>query len=151
MKNTARPELPLAPYQTDDNTPLSYVTDWLEQMWMDSKEYNEILRAHLEALEPECRWCFAIDMERVKGEVIAQYDFEDGMVLHLACPRCGGEWSEYIRVFTGEYLRDRIYRLHPEFEGKKVDQEFEEAVQRLWPEHPDGPPKLYRVGLAPEN
>jgi hypothetical protein len=90
-------------------------------------------------------------MERVKGEEIAQYDFEDGMLIHLWCPRCGGEWSEYIRVFTGEYLRDRIYNLHPELKGRNVDQEFKEAVHRLWPRHPDGPPKLYRVELVPEN
>ena len=118
---------------------------------MDDKAFDELLRTHLEAVEPECRSCFAIDMERVTGETIAQYDFEDGMLLHLSCPRCGGEWSEYIRVFTGEYLRDRIRRLHPELEGRNVDQEFDEAIDRLWPEHPNGPPKLYRVGLAPKN
>jgi hypothetical protein len=120
-------------------------------MQMDNNEFNEILRAHLEAVEPECRWCFAIDMERVKGETIAQYDFEDGMLLHLSCPRCGGERSEYIHVFTGEYLRDRIYSLQSELKGKNVGQEFEEAIHQLWPEHPDGPPKLYRVQLAPKN
>jgi len=41
--------------------------------------------------------------------------------------------------FEGGYLRDCIYRLHPEFEGGNVDQQFEEAIDRLWPEHPDGP------------
>jgi hypothetical protein len=118
---------------------------------MDDKAFDELLRTHLEAVEPECRWCFAIDMERVTGETIAQYDFEDGMLLHLSRPRCGGEWSEYIRVFTGGYLCDCIRRLHPELEGRNVDQEFDEAIDRLWPEHPNGPPKLYRVGLAPKN
>jgi len=118
---------------------------------MNSKEFDEAVRAHLEALEPECRWCFAIDLERVNGDVIAQYDFEDGMVLHLLCPRCGGEWSEYIRVFTGEYLRDRIRALHPELPRTAVDQKFAEAIRRVWPEHPDGPPKLYGVELAPDD
>jgi len=118
---------------------------------MDNSEFDEVLRAHLEVAEPECRWCFAIDMERVKGEIIAQHDLPDAMLLHLSCPRCGGEWSEYIRSFTGEYLRGRIYSLHPELEGRNVDQEFEEAIDRLWPEHLDGPPKLYHVLLAPES
>lgn len=118
---------------------------------MDKNGFDEVLRVHLEAVEPECRWCFAVDIEKVQGKTIAQYDFEDGMLIHLSCPRCGGEWSEYIRVFTGEYLRDRIYSLHPELKGKNVDQEFEVAVHRLWANHPDGPPKLYRVQLAPKN
>jgi len=73
---------------------------------MDNNEFDEVLRAHLEAVEPECRWSFAIDMESIKGEIIAQHDLPDAMMLHLSCLRCGGEWSEYIRGFTGEYLRD---------------------------------------------
>jgi len=91
-------------------------------MQMDNNEFDGLLRAHFATVEPECRWCFAIDMERVTGETIAQYDSQDGMLLRLSCPRCGGEWSEYIRVFTGEYLRDRIYSLHLELEGRNVDQ-----------------------------
>ena len=31
------------------------------------------------------------------------------------------------------------YRLHPEFKGENVDQQFEEAIDRLWPEHPNDP------------
>ena len=94
---------------------------------------------------------FAIDMERVKGEIIAQYNFPDAMLLHLSCSRCGGEWSEYIRGFEGEYLRNRIYRLHPELRGPNGDEEFGEIIHRLWPEHPNGPPKLYRALLIPED
>jgi len=118
---------------------------------MEESELKDILRAHLEAVEPECRWCFAIDMERVKGEIIAQYDFSDAMVLLLSCPRCGGYWTEYVRGFNGEYLRDRVNKLHPELKRENVDQESEEAANRLWPDHPDGPRKLYRVLLAPKN
>lgn len=117
---------------------------------MEDNEFKDILRAHLEAVEPECRWCFAVDMERVKGEIIAQYDFPDATLLHLSCPRCGGEWSEYIRGFQREYLRNRIYKLHPQLERRNEDQQFRETIRRLWPEHPDGPPKLYRALLAPE-
>jgi len=118
---------------------------------MDNSQFDAVLRAHMEAGDPECRWCFAIDMERVKGEIIARHDAPDAMLLHLSCPRCGGEWSEYIRGFEGGYLRDRIFRLHPELEEEDVDQAFEEAIGRLWPEHPDGPPKLYRAVLAPKD
>jgi hypothetical protein len=31
------------------------------------------------------------------------------------------------------------YGLHPEFEGENVDQRFEEAIDRLWPEHANSP------------
>ncbi len=118
---------------------------------MGKNKFDALLRAHLEALDPECRWCFAIDMKRVKGVEISRHDSPDAMLLHFFCPRCLGEWSEYIRGFEGEYLRNRIYKLHPELEGKNVDQEFEEAIGRLWPEHPDGPPKLYRGILVPKD
>jgi hypothetical protein len=36
-------------------------------------------------------------------------------------------------------------------EGRNVDQEFQEAIDRLWPESPDDPPNLYRGLLAPED
>jgi hypothetical protein len=52
-------------------------------MWMSNTGFNEVRGDHLEAVEPECRWCFAIDMERVKVETITQYDFEDALLLHL--------------------------------------------------------------------
>lgn len=115
---------------------------------MDNNQFDAVLTAHLEALDPECRWCFAIDMERVKGEIIGRHNAPDAMLLHLSCPRCGGEWSEYIRIVGEEYLRDRIKRLPPELEGKNIYQECREALDRLWPEYPDGPPKLYRGVLA---
>jgi hypothetical protein len=118
---------------------------------MDDKQFDNVLRAHLEAVDPECRWCFAISKERVKGEIIAQHDFPDAMLLHLSCPRCGGEWSEYIQGFQGEYLRSRISTLYPELEGESAEQAFEQAIGRLWPEHPDGPPKLYRALLIPKD
>jgi len=47
---------------------------------MDNNEFDEVLRAHLEAVEPEYRWSFAIDMERIKGEIIAQHDLPDAMI-----------------------------------------------------------------------
>jgi len=47
---------------------------------MDNNEFDEVLIAHLEAVEPECRWSFAIDMERIKGEIIAQHDLPDAMI-----------------------------------------------------------------------
>ncbi|MCD6567654.1 MAG: hypothetical protein J7K94_02845 [Dehalococcoidia bacterium] len=112
---------------------------------MEKERFDNLVRAHLEAVEPECRWCFAIDMERVKGEIIAQYDFPDTMLLHLSCPRCGGEWSEYIGGFDGDYLQERICELHPELKGVDGGQQFKQIIPRLWPEHPDGPPKLYRA------
>jgi hypothetical protein len=46
-------------------------------------------------------------------------------------------------------MRNRIYKLHPELEGKNVDQQFGEAIDRLWPEYLHGAPKLYRGLLIP--
>ena len=85
---------------------------------MDKTHIMELTRLHLKAAEPECRWCFAIDMERVWGKIAAQYDFPDATLFHLECPRCLGEWSYYYIIFGGEYLGARICKLHPELKGK---------------------------------
>jgi len=112
---------------------------------------DDILRQHLETAEFECRWCWGIDRERVKGEELAWTKLPDASLIYLSCPKCGGSWSEYFTGFDGEYLRDRIRRLHPEMEEENVQQRFEESVDRLFPQHPDGPPKLYRALLVPKD
>jgi len=33
---------------------------------MEDNQFADLVRAHLESVDLECRWCFAIDMERVK-------------------------------------------------------------------------------------
>jgi len=109
------------------------------------------LRRHLETADPECRWCWAIDSERVVGEIISWTELPDASLIYLSCPRCGGSWSEYFTGFDGEYLRERIRRLHPEMTPDDVQRRFEESIDMLYPQHPDGPPKLYRAVLEPKD
>lgn len=81
---------------------------------MKQKNVKDILEAHLGALEPECRWCFAIDMERVEGVVIESFWFPDYFVQHLRCPRCGGEFTMVTWVYEKGYLKERILRVYPQ-------------------------------------
>jgi len=107
-----------------------------ENMRLDKHQIKELVKAHLEAEEPECRWCFAVDMQRVKGKIIAQYNFPDGMVLHLSCPRCGGEFSYYAEIWEADYLKNIIFKLHPELENNVADELFKEINDRVFPEYP---------------
>ena len=81
---------------------------------MDENNFEETLKAHLEALPFECRWCFAIDGQRVGGEVIDTYYFPDLWVTHLRCPRCSGEFTDVSEGYEQSYLKERICRLYPE-------------------------------------
>lgn len=40
---------------------------------MGKDNIKNLINAHLEAEVPECRWCFAVDMQRVPGKIIAQH------------------------------------------------------------------------------
>ena len=102
---------------------------------MDKSQFRELIDAHLEAPEPECRWCFAIDRVRVKGEIIAQCSFSDALLLHLKCPRCGGEFTFYSEGVDDEILKGLIFRLHPELEGRLGEERFNGILRLLFPEH----------------
>jgi len=116
---------------------------------MNKKQMRELIKAHLEAEEPECRWCFAIDRKGVKGNQIAQYDFPDGMLLHYSCPRCGGEYTVYAEIFGRDYLKERIYRIHPELKDKVKEEQLDEIVRWSFPtELPCAPKnKLYTAEI----
>jgi hypothetical protein len=103
----------------------------------DEQSIKEITRHHVEALELECRWCFAVDLQRVKANIIAQHDFPDATVLHLKCPRCGGEFSYYIRGWSEPYLAERITTLHPGLIGQITSDLIGEVNDRMWPEFRD--------------
>lgn len=103
----------------------------------DKHIIDELTKAHLEAVEPECRWCFAVDMQRVKGNKIARYDFPDAMLLHLSCPRCGGEFSEYIEGWNADYVMNILSKLHPELKNNLEEKLFTEINLRVFPEYPD--------------
>lgn len=99
---------------------------------------DEIIRAHLVALEPECRWCFAVDMVRVKGEEINEYHFPDALLLHLRCPRCGGEFTYYSEGWDERYIRRVLSKVRPELASISADDKrFEEIVNRVFPELDD--------------
>ena len=101
---------------------------------IDEDQLNQLTKDHVEDGETECRWCFAIDLQRVKTNIIAQHDFPDATVLHLKCPRCGGEFSYYIRAWGEDYLRNIILKLHPELEDKINDDLIGKINDRMWPE-----------------
>ena len=98
---------------------------------MDQNNIKNIVETHLGALEPECRWCFAVDLERVKGNEIARYDFPDATLLHFSCPRCGGEFSLYINGWGETYVKEKIHKLHPELGGNISDELFKEVNDRV--------------------
>ena len=100
---------------------------------LDSGQLRKLVEAHREE-ETECRWCFAIDLHRVKANVIAQHDFPDATVLHLKCPRCGGEFTRYFHAWGEQYLKNIISKLHPELADKIDDKLFNEINDRVWPE-----------------
>jgi transcription initiation factor IIE alpha subunit len=98
---------------------------------MNAEQTRQITKAHLEDGIDECRWCFAVDMERVKGNEIARYDFPDSTLLHFSCPRCGGEFSLYVPGWGEGYIKKIIRRLHPEI-GEDIDDElFREVNDRV--------------------
>ncbi len=105
------------------------------RMEPDNKVVVEITRAHLKANEPECRWCFAVDMQRIPGKIKAKYCFPDGLLLHLSCPRCGGEFTYYSEGWEEDYLKNIIMKLHPEF-GCEIDKELLDRTNSLvFPEY----------------
>ena len=42
---------------------------------MDSSQARQLIKEHREEGETECRWCFAIDLQRVKANIIGQHNF----------------------------------------------------------------------------
>lgn len=93
---------------------------------MNKKDFDKALKAHLKAVPCECRWCFAIDGRRIAGEEIDFYSFPDLIVVHLRCPRCGGEFTYVSEGFEMGYLVERICTLYPQLspfirEGVKLN------------------------------
>ena len=95
---------------------------------------KQSINDHCEADWEECRWCFAIDLQRVKAKQISKYDFPDATILHMKCPRCGGEYSYYFRAWGEDYIKERIVTLHPEIQERLTDDMIRIINDRLWPE-----------------
>ena len=104
---------------------------------MDEGRVELIAKAHREEGEIECRWCFAVDLQRVKAIIVDQEHLPDATVLSLWCPRCGGVSSYYIRAWGEDYFKERIITLYPDFEEKITDELVREVNDRLWPEFYD--------------
>ena len=95
----------------------------------------EMNKEHLEEGETECRWCFAVDMQRIKGEIIATYNYPDATLVNLSCPRCGGEFTLYIEAWDEPYLKDIIFKLHPELKDGIDDKLIAQINDRVFPEY----------------
>ena len=106
--------------------------------WANSKQGNpgltELVNAHLEAAEPECRWCFAIDLQRVPGKILNTYRFPDSLLLHLKCPRCGKEFTSYSEGWSEDYLEGTISTLHPELSNRIDSKLLDQVHDLLFPE-----------------
>ena len=101
---------------------------------MSVGQIKKIIEDHLTEGETECRWCFAVDMQRIKGQVIATYNYPDATLVHLSCPRCKGEFTLYFNSWGEDYLKDIISKLHPEFKNKISNKLFREVNDRVCPE-----------------
>lgn len=98
---------------------------------MDKEQIRKHTRAHLEYGIDECRWCFAVDLRRVKAIEIARYGCPDGTFAHFYCPRCGGEFSQYLNGWSEPYVKERIKSLHPELCGYVSEEHFREVNARV--------------------
>ena len=98
---------------------------------MHKEQMRQITKSHLSDRIDECRWCFAVDMERVKGNEIARYDFPDSTLLHFSCPRCGGEFSLYIPGWGEGYIKKVIRKFHPEIGGEIGEELLREVNDRV--------------------
>ncbi|MCK4828527.1 hypothetical protein KA005_73025 [bacterium] len=98
---------------------------------MDKEQIRRITKVHLEEGIDECRWCFAVDLERVKGHEIARYDFPDAILWHFSCPRCGGEFSLCTDGWDETYVKEKIHKLHLELGGNISDELFREVNDRV--------------------
>jgi len=107
----------------------------LEWQKMDKRLVRQLIKAHLEEGETECRWCFAVDMQRIKGDIVNTHNYPDSTLVQLSCPRCGGEYTLYFHAWGESYLKDIISKLHPELEGKIDDTLFSRINDRVWPEY----------------
>jgi len=74
-----------------------------------------------------------VDMQRIKGETIATYNFPDATLVQLACPRCGGAFTLYFRAWGESYLKRIISKLYPELKDRIDDDLFSEINDRVWP------------------
>ena len=98
---------------------------------LSEEEVKQLTEAYLDEGITECRWCFAIDLERIGGEEISRHLYADALFIHLWCQRCGGEFTLYSPGWGEDYLKERIFQLHPELDGRIDDSLFNEINGRV--------------------
>jgi hypothetical protein len=101
---------------------------------VNKNQLRRIISEHLEAVEPECRWCFAIDKVRVKGKEIAVHDYPDALLFVLECPRCGGTFTCHADVVSRDYIEERVHKLHPRMRSHLKEKKFKEILDLVFPE-----------------
>ena len=101
---------------------------------VSEEELKQLINDHLESCHEECRWCFAMDLHRIKAKEIAKYDFADAMVLQLKCDRCGGESTRYFGGWGEDYMKERIATLNPKLRNEISDDMIGKIISRLWPD-----------------
>lgn len=47
---------------------------------MNKEQVRQLIKAHLEEGETECKWCFTVDMQRIEGKAIATYNYPDSIL-----------------------------------------------------------------------
>jgi hypothetical protein len=105
---------------------------------IDQNRLNELIAAHLEAVDPECRWCFAIDLERIPGKIVRVSNFSDGSLFEIVCPKCGSQFTYLSEGWEDNYLINVIKNLHPNDPQEIQDELLDQAHKLLFPEYLEG-------------
>ena len=103
----------------------------MEVKKLNDKEVKQLTEAYLDEGITECRWCFAIDLERIEGEEISRHLYADSFFIHLLCPRCHGEFTLYSPGWGEDYLKERIVELHPELEDRIDNELLNDIIGRI--------------------
>ena len=98
---------------------------------LSNEKVKQLTEAYLDEGITECRWCFAIDLERIKGEEISRHLYVDSLFFHLRCPGCEGEFTLYSPSWGEDYLRERISKLHPELKDGMDNELLNEIIGRV--------------------
>ena len=98
---------------------------------LSDEKIKQITEAYLNEGITECRWCLAIDLERIEGKEISRHLYADSLFIHLRCPRCDGEFTLYSPGWGEDYLKERIIKLYPELSHRIDDDLLKGIIDRV--------------------
>ena len=98
---------------------------------LSDEQVRQLTKAHLDEGITECRWCFAVDLQRIEGEEITTHFYADAFLIHLRCPRCSGEFTFYSPGWGEDYIKERIFQIHPVLEAIIDNDLFNEINDRV--------------------